>query len=102
MNGLKSIYRLAKEEEARLELDRFTEIWDEECPQISKSWNRHWANLITIFDYPDENSKAIYTTNPIESLNSVIRKATKKHKVFPNKNAALKVVYSASQAASKK
>ena len=71
-------------------------------PQISKSWRNHWANLNTIFDYPEDIRKAIYTTNAIESLNSVIRKATKKRKVFPNDNAAFKVVYLATQAASKK
>ena len=37
--------------------------------------------------------KAIYTTNAIESLNSVIRKATKKRKLFPTDHSALKVVY---------
>jgi len=30
-------------------------------------------NLITVFEYPDEIRKVIYTTNAIESLNSVIR-----------------------------
>ncbi len=100
--GLKAIYRSATEEEALLELERFGEIWDEKYPQIAKSWTRHWANLRTIFDYPDEIRKAIYTTNAIESLNSVIRKATKKRKVFPTDEAALKVVYLATQAASKK
>ena len=99
---LKSIYRSATEEEARTNLDRFASKWDEKYPQISRSWNNHWANLITIFDYPEDIRKAIYTTNAIESLNSVIRKATKKRKVFPNDNAALKVVYLATQAASKK
>lgn len=100
--GLKAIYRSATEEEALLELERFGEMWDEKYPQIAKSWTRHWANLRTIFDYPDEIRKAIYTTNAIESLNSVIRKATKKRKVFPTDEAALKVVYLATQAASKK
>ncbi|MGI8544267.1 MAG: IS256 family transposase [Aridibacter sp.] len=101
-SGLKAIYRSATEEEALLELERFAEIWDSKYPQIAKSWNRHWANLRTIFDYPDEIRKAIYTTNAIESLNSVIRKATKKRKVFPTDEAALKVVYLTIQAASKK
>jgi transposase-like protein len=99
---LKQIYRSASEEEALLELDRFAEKWDAKYPQISKSWRTHWPNLITIFDYPEEIRKAIYTTNAIESLNSVIRKATKKRKVFPNDEAALKVVYLATQAAAKK
>lgn len=99
---LKSIYQSKTESEARLELERFTEKWDEKYPQISKSWDRHWANLITIFDYPDDIRKAIYTTNAIESLNSVIRKSTKKKKVFPNDEAALKIVYLATQEASKR
>ena len=99
---LKAVYQSATEEEALLELERFSEKWDEKYPNISKSWTNHWANLRTIFDYPDEIRKAIYTTNAIESLNSVIRKSTKKRKVFPNDEAAMKVVYLATQAASKK
>jgi putative transposase len=44
----------------------------------------------------------IYTTNAIESLNSVIRKVLKKRKVFPTDDSARKVVYLAVQDASKK
>jgi putative transposase len=76
--------------------------WDQKYPQISKSWRSHWDNLITIFDYPPQIRKAVYTTNAIESLNSVIRKATKKRKLFPTDDAALKVVYLAVNQASKK
>ena len=46
--------------------------------------------------------KAIYTTNAIDSLNSVIRTAVNKRKVFPSDQAAFKVVYLATQQASKK
>lgn len=55
-----------------------------------------------MFDYPDDIRLVIYTTNAIESLNSVIRKATTRHKMFPNDEAALKVVYLAIGATSKK
>ena len=44
----------------------------------------------------------IYTANAIESLNSVIRKATKKRKLFPTDDSAKKVVYLAIQQAYKK
>lgn len=99
---LKSIYRSATEVEALDELEKFAKKWDEKYPQISKSWNSHWASLRTIFDFPEEIRKAIYTTNAIESLNSVIRKATKKRKIFPTDESALKVVFLATQAAAKK
>ena len=99
---LKQIYGSATEQEASLELDRFAEKWSDKYPQISKSWRAHWPNLITLFEFPPEIRKVIYTTNAIESLNSVIRKSVKTRKLFPSDDAATKVVYLAIQAASKK
>ncbi len=43
----------------------------------------------------------IYTTNAIESLNSVIRHAIKKRKVFPIDDSVKKVVWQAIQSASR-
>ena len=99
---LKRIYRSATEDEALLELEQFAERWDDRFPQISKSWRNHWQNLNTLFKYPEDIRKAIYTTNAIESLNSVIRKAVKKRKLFPSDDSAKKVVYLAIREASKK
>ena len=79
---LKRIYQSVTEEEALLELDNFCARWDEK--------------------YPEDIRKAIYTTNAIESLNSVMRKAIKKPKLFPSDDSARKVVYLAIEAASKK
>ena len=99
---LKKIYSSLTVDEAELELTAFAEMWDEKYPTISQSWRRHWPNLITLFDYPDDIRKVIYTTNAIESVNSVIRKAVKNRKVFPHDQAAMKVVYLAIDAAAKK
>jgi putative transposase len=99
---LKQIYQSVTEEEALLALDRFSDQWDDKYPQISRSWRAHWQNLNTLFSYPDDIRKAIYTTNAIESLNSVIRKAIKKRKLFPTDDSAKKVIYLAIQAAAKK
>ena len=99
---LKQIYQSVTEEEALVALDQFSQRWDDKYPQISRSWHAHWHNLNTLFNYPQEIRKAIYTTNAIESLNSVVRKAIKKRKLFPTDDSAKKVVYLAIQAASKK
>ena len=99
---LKNIYRSATEQEALSELGKFTETWDGKYPQIGKSWHRNWPNLTAVFDYPEDIRKAIYTTNAIESLNSVIRKAIRKRKVFPTDDSAMKVVFLAAGQASKK
>ena len=99
---LKRIYQSATEQEALLELDRFEETWKAKYPQISKSWRTHWPNLITLFDFPADIRKVIYTTNAIESLNSVIRKSVKTRKLFPSDDSATNVIFRAIQAASKK
>ena len=98
---LKRIYQSATEEEALYELDQLEAKWADKYPQISRSWRQNWHNLNTLFTYPAGIRKAIYTTNAIESLNSVIRKATKKRKLFPHDDAAKKVVYLAVREASK-
>ena len=99
---LKLIYQSATEEEALQALESLAGHWDEKYPQISRSWRAHWHNLNTLFNYPADIRKAIYTTNAIESLNSVIRKATKKRKLFPTDDSARKVVYLAIMDASKR
>jgi putative transposase len=99
---LKRIYSSITLSEAELELNTFEEKWDSRYASISKMWHRNWENLITIFDYPDEIRKIIYTTNAIESLNSVIRKAIKNRRIFPNDKSAFKVIYLAVQQASKR
>ncbi|CED61071.1 IS256 family transposase [Moritella viscosa] len=99
---LKRIYQADTEDIALMERDAFSERWDDKYPQISKSWISNWENLNTFFRYPKDIRKAIYTTNAIESLNSVIRKAIKNRKVFPSDDSAKKVVYLAIRSASKK
>jgi len=99
---LKQIYQSATEEDALLALDAFAVRWDDKYPQVRKSWRTHWANLNTLFRYPPDIRKAIYTTNAIESLNSVIRKAIKKRKLFPTDDAAKKVIYLAVTEAERK
>ncbi|MRO47677.1 IS256 family transposase [Yersinia pestis] len=101
-SGLKMVYQAPTEEAALMALDKFAEAWDDKYPQISKSWRTHWENLNTFFGYPPDIRKAIYTTNAIESLNSVIRQAIKKRKVFPTDDSVRKVIYLAIRDVSKK
>ena len=100
--GLKRISQASTEEEALAQLAVFEETWDGDYPQIAKSCRNNWDNLNTFFGFAPAIAKAIYTTNAIESLNSVIRKATRHRKVFPTEKSALKVVFLAITDASKK
>jgi transposase-like protein len=99
---LKKIYQAATILEAEQALDEFAQAWDAKYPTISKTWRAKWPDIVTLFDFPPSIRKAIYTTNAIESVNSVIRKYTRNRKLYPSEESALKLVYMAIHEASKK
>ena len=99
---LKKIYQAATVVEAEQALNAFAQAWDAKYPTIAKMWRAKWTDIITLFDFPPPIRKAIYTTNVIESVNSVIRKFTRNRKIYPNEESALKIVYMAIREASRK
>lgn len=99
---LKKIYQAATVLEAEQALEAFAQAWDAKYPTIAKMWRAKWSDIIPLFDFPPAIRKAIYTTNAIESVNSVIRKFTRNRKIYPSEESALKNVYMAIREASTK
>ncbi len=99
---LKKIYASATAIEAEQALEEFAQAWDAKYPTITKMWRLKWADIVTLFGYPPAIRKAIYTTNAIESINSVIRKFTRNRKIYPNEESALKLIYMAIREASQR
>ena len=99
---LKKIYQAATALEAETALEEFAQVWDAKYPTIAKQWRAKWSDIVTLFDFPPAIRRAIYTTNAIESVNSVIRKFTRNRKIYPNEESALKLVFMAIREASKK
>jgi putative transposase len=102
ITDLKKIYQAATVLEAEEALESFAQAWSEKYPTIVKQWRLKWPDIASMFDFPPAIRKAIYTTNAIESVNSVIRKFTRNRKQYPNEESALKLVYLAIHEASKK
>jgi putative transposase len=99
---LKMIYQSATVLEAEQMLDAFEAKWAAKYPTIVKQWRLKWSDIIAMFEFPAEIRKVIYTTNAIESVNSVIRKFTRNRKQYPNADSAFKLVYMAIREASRK
>ena len=59
---LKEIYNSPTLDATEQKLDVFAEKWSRKYTRIEKSWRSNWDNLITIFDYPMEIRRIIYTT----------------------------------------
>ncbi len=70
---LKRIYAAANEEEGH-----------EQLPEVSEKWEKKYPVA--------ELRKIMYTTNAIESLNSIYRRINKSRTVFPSDQALLKSI----------
>ncbi|SSX81804.1 Transposase and inactivated derivatives [[Actinobacillus] rossii] len=81
---LKQVYQAQTEAQARENLTALSQKWQAKYPLVAKGWEDNRANIATFFDYPADIRKAIYTTNAVESLNSVIRRVIKKTKCIPD------------------
>lgn len=90
---LKNIYKAANKDIAENYLQEFADKWDKKYPYISKSWRNNWEELSTFFKYPEKIRNLIYTTNPIESLNSELRRVTNNKGVFTSEDALEKILY---------
>ena len=88
---LKKVYGAASLKAAEAEFERFRQAWDQ-YPGAVEVWVRNWQHVAQLFRYGSSVRKILYTTNPIESVNSSFRKVTKKG-VFPSENALLKLLY---------
>ena len=99
---LREIYTANDEAAALKALERFEQKWSKKYPTIAPSWRRNWSRIVPFLAFPPEIRKMIYTTNAIESLNSVLRKAVRSKGHFPNEEAALKLLYLALRNVEKK
>ena len=90
---LKPVYKAPTEEIALTALDEFEEKWGKKYPLGVKSWRVNWNELSTMFKYPPEIRKLIYTTNAIENFNRQLRKVTKTKSAFVSDDALMKLLY---------
>ena len=91
--ALKPIYKAPTEEAGLAALDELETAWGVKYPAAIKSWRTHWDELATMFKYPEEIRRIIYTTNAIENFNRQLRKVTKTKSAFVSDDALLKQLY---------
>lgn len=91
--SLKPVYKAPTEEAALAALDEFEQNWGGKYPMAVRSWREHWDELATMFKYPEQIRRIIYTTNAIENFNRQLRKVTKTKSAFVSDDALLKQLY---------
>lgn len=90
---LKAIYQAPTRETAETKLLELGERWGERYAIAVRSWEQNWDELATMFEYPAEVRRLIYTTNSIEGYNRQLRKVTKTKGAFPTDQAVRKLLF---------
>ncbi len=81
-------------ENAYNKADKFVKKWQFKYPHISKYFNEKDFNYyLTYIKFNAESRRSIYTTNPIESLNSIIKKATRNKLSFESEDTLLDYLF---------
>ncbi|MDT3446359.1 IS256 family transposase [Pseudofrankia sp. BMG5.37] len=93
VRAMKEIYTAPTLEAAELGLAAFDKNFGAQYPGAVDVWRHAWAEFIPFLDYPPELRKIVYTTNAIESMNFQLRKITKNRGHFPDREAAMKLLY---------
>ena len=97
LKDLKQVYQAPSMDQAEVALANLEENWAKQYPAMVNSWLNNWEELSNYFKYPEDIRRRIYTTNPIESFHSQLRKVTKTKRVFPSDMALLKLLYLAQE-----
>jgi len=90
---MRRIYEASTVEAAETAFAEFSSNWAEQYPAMIRSWENSWNEFVPFLEFPPELRKVVYTTNAIESLNAMFRRAVRHRGHFPNEQAALKVLY---------
>lgn len=93
IKDLRQVYGAPSKDQAEVALAHLEEKWGGQYPAMVRSWLDNWEELSNYFKYPEAIRRRIYTTNPIESFHSQLRKVTKTKRVFPSDMALLKLLY---------
>jgi putative transposase len=91
--AMREIYTAPTVEAAELALKEFDRRYGQQYPGAIDVWRNAWPEFVPFLDYPVELRRIVYTTNAIESINFQLRKITKNRGHFPDRDAAMKLLY---------
>ncbi len=97
MADLRPVYQAATRDEAELAFLTLEEKWGGKYGMALKSWQTHWEDLATFFQFTPQLRRLIYTNNNVEAYNRQLRKVTKNKAAFPTPEAVRKLLYLATR-----
>jgi len=90
--GLRGVFAAPSREVALRLASELAARWRESHPKIAEHLEEHIEECLTCLAFPESHRRRIRTTNGLERLNQEIKRRTRVVRIFPNKEACLRLV----------
>ena len=90
--GLRGVYDVPDLERAKALAGELADSWMKSRPKIAQNIDEHIEECLAVFAFPPEHRARIRATNGLERLNSEIKRRTAVVRVWPNREACLRMV----------
>src|SRR5829696_5264579 len=90
--GLRGVFAAASREVALRLASELAAHWRGSHPRIAEHIEEHIEECLSCLAFPDSHRRRIRTTNGLERLNQEIKRRTRVVRIFPNRQACLRLV----------
>jgi putative transposase len=90
--GLRGVLAAPSREVALRLASELATRWRQSHPRVAEHLEEHIEECLTCLAFPESHRRRIRTTNGLERLNQEIRRRTRVVRIFPNREACLRLV----------
>jgi putative transposase len=90
--GLRGVFAAATREQALRGAQELADAWRASHPKVAEHLEEHIEECLSCLAFPEPHRKRIRTTNGQERLNQEIKRRTRVVRIFPNRQACLRLV----------
>ena len=86
---LRSVYQATSRLQGQQALEEARLRWSKKYPHVFRIWDTNWEDIMAFKDFGPELQRIVYTTNPVENVHRLERKATKTKGSWPSAKSLL-------------
>jgi putative transposase len=90
--GLRGVFAAPSREVALRLASELAERWRQSHPKVAEHLEEHIEECLTCLAFPESHRRRMRTTNGLERLNQEIKRRTRVVRIFPNREACLRLV----------